>query len=260
MSLNREGVELLVEEIRRGAIGADEVAGILQRLPFTEVGDTLVDHHRALRQGMPEAVYGPGKSPGQIVEIVGELLDNGVGAVLVTRVEPSSREAVEAAHPGATIRGGTFLWRTPPLARTARVLVVSAGTADVPVVDECVLSLNAYGFEPERLTDIGVAGLHRLLAHLDTVLAMDAIVVVAGMEGALASVIGGLVACPVVAVPTSVGYGAALDGVTALLAMHAACASGITVVGIDNGFGAACAIARLAWMGERIAGRDDRRV
>ena len=125
------------------------------------------------------------------------------------------------------------------------MLVISAGTSDVPVVDECVATLAAYGFAPDRLTDVGVAGLHRLLAHLDRVTSADAIVVVAGMEGALASVIGGLTSVPVVAVPTSVGYGAGLDGVTALLAMHASCASGVTVVGIDNGFGAASAIARM---------------
>ena len=122
---------------------------------------------------------------------------------------------------------------------------MSAGTSDVPVVDECVLTLGAYGFEPDRLTDVGVAGLHRLLAHLDRVTAADAVVVVAGMEGALASVVGGLTSAPVVAVPTSVGYGSALEGVTAMLAMLSSCAAGVTVVGIDNGYGAACAVARM---------------
>jgi NCAIR mutase (PurE)-related protein len=125
------------------------------------------------------------------------------------------------------------------------VLVASAGTADVPVVDECIVTLEAHGFAPDRLVDIGVAGLHRLLAHLDRITSADAVVAVAGMEAALASVVGGLTAAPVVAVPTSVGYGSGLDGVTALLAMTASCASGVTVVGIDNGFGAACAIARM---------------
>ena len=124
------------------------------------------------------------------------------------------------------------------------VLVVTAGTADLPVADECDITLRAYGFTPRRLTDVGVAGLHRLLPHVDEIAAADVVVVVAGMEGALASVVGGLTAAPVVAVPTSVGYGAALEGVTALLAMHASCAAGVTVVGIDNGFGAACAVAR----------------
>lgn len=194
---------------------------------------------------MPEAVYGPGKSAAQCVEVVGELLAAGTGPVLLTRVTPEVAAAVAAAHPGATTAAGCVLWREPSPTRSARVLVVSAGTSDVPVVDECVLTLRSLGFAPDRLTDVGVAGLHRLLAHVDRVTAADAVVVVAGMEGALASVIGGLTAAPVVAVPTSVGYGAGLDGVTALLAMHASCASGVSVVGIDNGFGAACAIARM---------------
>jgi hypothetical protein len=141
-------------------------------------------------------------------------------------------------------RAGSVAWRLPAPHRDANVLVCSAGTADVPVVDECVLTLEAFGFAPTRLVDVGVAGLHRLLAHHDAIVAADAIVVVAGMEAALASVIGGLTAAPVVCVPTSVGYGSGLDGVTALLAMTASCSSGVTVVGIDNGFGAACAVAR----------------
>ncbi len=142
-------------------------------------------------------------------------------------------------------RVARVLYRPPTPRRTSTVLVVAAGTADRSVADECVLTLTAHGFEPSRLDDVGVAGLHRLLAHLDTVTAADAVIVVAGMEGALASVIGGLTGAPVIAVPTSVGYGASLDGVTALLAMHASCAAGVTVVGIDNGYGAACAAARM---------------
>ncbi len=223
----------------------DAAVATLRRLPFAAVGDTLVDHHRQLRQGVPEAIYGRGKSPQQCVEIVGELLQHGSGPVLLTRVDTDQLAAVTAAHPGGVLRAKTIAWRLPPPSRAGRVLVISAGTSDVPVVDECVATLAAYGFTPDRLTDVGVAGLHRLLAHLDRVTSADAIVVVAGMEGALASVIGGLTSVPVVAVPTSVGYGAGLDGVTALLAMHASCASGITVVGIDNGFGAASAIARM---------------
>jgi NCAIR mutase (PurE)-related protein len=165
--------------------------------------------------------------------------------VLLTRISADTEAAVAAAHPGAEAKAGCLLWRRPHPNRMAKVLVVSAGTSDVPVVDECIVTLHAYGFQPDRLTDVGVAGLHRLLANLDRITSADAVVVVAGMEGALASVVGGLTAAPVVAVPTSVGHGAGLDGVTALLAMHASCASGVTVVGIDNGFGAAVAIARM---------------
>ena len=239
----------LVADIASGAVAADDAVAMLRRLPFADVGDALVDHHRSLRQGMPEAVYGPGKSPEQCVRIVAELLTNGVGPVLLTRSSDAQTKAVLAEHPGAIERSGTLLWRAPSSSREERVLVVSAGTADVPVVDEAVVTLQAHGFDADRLVDVGVAGLHRLLAHLDRITSADAIIVVAGMEGALASVIGGLTAVPVVAVPTSVGYGAGLAGVTALLAMHASCASGVSVVGIDNGFGAACAIART--MGRR---------
>jgi pyridinium-3,5-biscarboxylic acid mononucleotide synthase len=212
----------LIDAVRSGAMTPDAAVATLRRLPFAAVGDTLVDHHRQLRQGVPEAIYGRGKSPEQCVEIVGELLQHGSGPVLLTRVDADQLAAVTAAHPGGVLRANTIAWRLPLPSRSGRVLVISAGTSDVPV-----------------------AGLHRLLAHLDRVTSADAIVVVAGMEGALASVIGGLTSVPVVAVPTSVGYGAGLDGVTALLAMHASCASGITVVGIDNGFGAASAIARM---------------
>jgi pyridinium-3,5-biscarboxylic acid mononucleotide synthase len=235
----------LVEGVRNGTVAPDDAVARLRRLPFAEVGDTLVDHHRSLRQGMPEVVYGRGKSADQCTEIVGELLAHGTGAVLLTRVDDTTAATVMSVHPYGDRRAGGVLWRRPHPHRTSKVLVISAGTSDVPVVDECVLTLQAFGFHPDRLTDVGVAGLHRLLAHVDRVTSADALVVVAGMEGALASVIGGLTSVPVVAVPTSVGYGAGLDGVTALLAMHASCASGITVVGIDNGFGAACAIARM---------------
>lgn len=238
-------LQQLIDGVRSGAVAPDAAVAQLRRLPFAEVGDTLVDHHRALRQGMPEAVYGQGKSDQQCIEIVGELLAGGSGPVLLTRVSAATAATVMDLHAHGETRAGCVLWRCPVPARTARVLVVSAGTSDVPVVDECVLTLQALGFAPDRLTDVGVAGLHRLLAHLDRVTSADAVVVVAGMEGALASVVGGLTAGPVVAVPTSVGYGAGLDGVTALLAMHASCASGVSVVGIDNGFGAACAVARM---------------
>ena len=238
-------LQQLIDGVRSGAVAPDDALAQLRRLPFAEVGDTLVDHHRALRQGMPEAVYGQGKSDQQCIEIVGELLVGGSGPVLLTRVSAATAAAVMAVHADGGARAGCVLWRCPLPVKSARVLVVSAGTSDVPVVDECVLTLQALGFAPDRLTDVGVAGLHRLLAHLDRITSADAVVVVAGMEGALASVIGGLTAGPVVAVPTSVGYGAGLDGVTALLAMHASCASGVSVVGIDNGYGAACAVARM---------------
>jgi len=235
----------LIEGIRSGAVAPDEAVATLRRLPFADLGDAMVDHHRALRQGMPEAVYGRGKTPEQCVRIVGELLTNGTGPVLVTRVDDAQTKALMAVHGEADQLGGCLLWRRPAIVVTSSVVVVTAGTADIPVADEVAITLAACGIEPTRLHDVGVAGLHRLLAHLDVITEADAVVVVAGMEGALASVVGGLTAKPVVAVPTSVGYGSGLDGVTALLAMHASCASGVTVVGIDNGFGAAVAVARI---------------
>jgi NCAIR mutase (PurE)-related protein len=244
-AVNEADIRQLLEGVRSGALRPDDAVATLKRLPFADVGDALVDHHRSLRQGIPEAVYGPGKTSEQITRIVGELLHHGTDPVLLTRASPDQIDAAVAAHGPAVQLAGAALWRQPQPWRTANVSVISAGTADQAVVDECMITLSAYGFAPRQLTDVGVAGLHRLLAHLDDITSADAIVVVAGMEGALASVIGGLSAAPIVAVPTSVGYGSGLNGVTALLAMHASCASGITVVGIDNGFGAACAIARM---------------
>ena len=240
-----ETLRQLIEGVSSGSIAPDEAVERLKRLPFSDVGDTLVDHHRHLRQGAPEAVYGPGKSPEQCVLIVRELLDHGTGPVLVTRTTTEQQQALEANFGTTETAHGSMLWRAPETWYTGNALVISAGTADVPVVDECILALRAHGIAANRITDVGVAGLHRLLNRLDDVMSADVIVVVAGMEGALASVIGGLSGKPVIAVPTNVGYGSGLEGVTALLAMHATCANGVTVVGIDNGYGAACAVARI---------------
>jgi len=234
----------LLDGVQSGAIEPDDAARQLTRLPYADIDGALVDHHRALRQGMPEAVYGPGKTVEHCVQIVGELLQHGVGPVLLTRVSNEQRAACVEAHGPAEEANGSLLWRAPGVTRDAKVLVITAGTSDLPVAHEAELTLRAHGFDPTLIADVGVSGLHRFLARLDDVTAADAVIVVAGMEGALASVVGGVTSGPVVAVPTSVGYGSGLDGVTALLAMHASCASGITVVGVDNGFGAACAIAR----------------
>ena len=244
-AVNEADIRQLLANVTNGTLSPDDAVATLRRLPFADLGDARVDHHRSLRQGIPEAVYGPGKTADQVTRIVGELLEHGTDPVLLTRATSEQIASAVAAHGSGTQLGATALWRRPEPSRHARVWVVSAGTADQDVVDECVITLSAYGFVPRQLTDVGVAGLHRLLAHLDDITTADAIVVVAGMEGALASVIGGLSSAPIGAVPTSVGYGAGLNGVTALLAMHASCASGITVVGIDNGYGAACAIARM---------------
>jgi len=243
----------LLDDVRSGAVPADDAVARLRRLPFADLGFARVDHHRALRQGMAEAVYGPGKTPEQCAAIVAELLDEpGSGPVLLTRATDAQATASMTRNVGGTRTGATVVWRPAPVG-DKRVVVVAAGTADLPVADECGAVLEAHGLKPERVSDVGVAGVHRLLGELDTLTAADAdalaaadvVIVIAGMEGALASVVGGLTGAPVVAVPTSVGYGAGLEGVTALLAMLSSCAAGLTVVGIDNGYGAACAVLRM---------------
>jgi hypothetical protein len=254
-------LQRLLDDVRSGACTPDDAVLRLRRLPFADLGFAKVDHHRSLRQGLPEAVYGQGKSVAQCSAIVGELLDGGPSAsspVILTRADEEQASRAMADHAGGVrtvtgratgadqVRGelSTVVWRPAP-PRLARTLVITAGTSDLPVARECEATLVALGLRPTLLADCGVAGVHRLLASADELAETDAVVVVAGMEGALASLVGGITPAPVVAVPTSTGYGAALEGVTALLAMHASCAAGITVVGIDNGFGAACAVARM---------------
>ncbi len=242
--MDADKLRQLLTEVQNGDRTLDEAVSTIRRLPFVDLGHTKVDHHRELRNGMAEAIYGPGKSPEAVAAIVAELLRAGTGPVLLTRADPQQREAALAVDGDATIVGTTVVWRRAPT-RSHKVVVASGGTADQPVVDECVATLSAHGIAATVLTDVGVAGLHRLLAHFDVLADADAIIAVAGMEGALASVVTGLTAAPVVAVPTSTGYGAGLEGVTALLSMMASCASGLTVVGIDNGFGAAAAVLRM---------------
>jgi NCAIR mutase (PurE)-related protein len=247
----------LLEQVRTGAVSADEAVRALQRLPYAELGYARVDHHRPLRQRLPEAVYGPGKTPDQCAGIVAELLAEPEGGpVLLTRADDAQVTAALGRSPGGRACGSpaTVVWRPSP-PRPEQIVVVTAGTADLPVAAECVATLGAFGWQPRMTADCGVAGAHRLVDVMEHVRDADAVVVVAGMEGALASLIGGLTGAPVVAVPTSVGYGASLAGVTALLAMLSSCAAGLVVVGIDNGFGAACAVARIVGPGPRPPGR-----
>ncbi|MCX7620101.1 MAG: nickel pincer cofactor biosynthesis protein LarB [Acidimicrobiales bacterium] len=243
--MDEASLHRLLDDVRAGRCSPDEAVQTLRRLPYADLGFARVDHHRELRQGLAEAVYAPGKTPAQCAAIVSELLNQpGSAPVLLTRADDDQAGAALDLNPGGRRVGATIAWRFAP-DRPETVAVVTAGTADLPVADECALVLEAHGLTPLRISDVGVAGIHRILDAADELSGAEAIVVVAGMEGALASVVGGLVAAPVIAVPTSVGYGASLAGVTALLAMLASCASGITVVGIDNGFGAAFAVLRL---------------
>jgi NCAIR mutase (PurE)-related protein len=246
--MDEPALSQLLDDVRTGVLDPDEALVRLKRLPFADLGFARVDHHRALRQHMGEAVYAPGKTPEHCAAVVEELLSEpGSGPVVLTRADDEQLAAALIVAPGgeATATGSTFTvaWRSA-LERSARVTVVTAGTADLPVAKECVAVLRAFGFRPALIADCGVAGVHRLLASIDELAGADGVVVIAGMEGALASLVAGITAAPVVAVPTSSGYGAGLEGVTALLAMLSSCVPGLTVVGIDNGFGAACALSR----------------
>ena len=237
--MERSGIEALLEQVAQGSLTPELALETLIHLPFSEAGEALIDHHRVIRQRFPEAIYGPGKPTAQ------------VGAIILTR---SSIEQVEAMSQAAKQRGVAIsITETgdthTAVARSAqdqgrRVLLITAGSADWFVGAEVEAVLSALGLAPTVLKDRGVAGLQRLLSSSDLLASTEGTVVVAGMEGALASVVGGLVAGPVVAVPTSTGYGASLAGVTALLGMLASCAAGVSVVGIDNGFGAAMAMQR----------------
>ncbi|SHN15476.1 nickel pincer cofactor biosynthesis protein LarB [Cryptosporangium aurantiacum] len=217
----------------------------------TDAGPELrLDHRRLARTGIAEAVYAPGKTPAQCAAAVSGLLgDPDGGPVLLTRANAEQAAAALAANPGG-VRTDTgpdtalLAWR-PAAPRGQNTIVLTAGTADLPVACEALATLTAYGVQATLLADVGVAGLHRVLAVVEPLRAADVVLVVAGMEGALASVAAGLTTAPILAIPTSVGYGAGLEGVTALLAMHASCSPGIAVVGIDNGFGAACAALRI---------------
>jgi len=249
--MDEAALRILLDQVRSGARSPDEAVRELQRMPFADLGYARVDHHRSLRQGLPEAVYGRGKTPAQCAGIVAEMLSvpHG-GPVVLTLVNDEQAGAALAANPGGQRSGSTVVWR-PASRRPEHVLIITAGTADLPVATQCQATLAAFGFKAALVADCGVAGLHRLVDLLDDLASADAVVAVAGMEGALASVIGGLTGAPLIAVPTSVGYGAALEGVTALLSMLASCAAGLVVVGIDNGFGAACAVARILGPGSQ---------
>ncbi len=238
----------LLDRVRAGQASVEDAVRELKQLPFAELGYATVDHHRALRQGAPEVILGEGKSAPQIAGIAKELARTGQN-VLVTRLDAAKAADVRAIFPDLSYkpeaRLGTLEQSPIPLLGKRPVALVSAGTSDLPVAEECGETLRMLGVKVERVYDVGVAGIHRLLHKREILEKASVAVVVAGMEGALASVVGGLVTAPVIAVPTSVGYGAALGGLAALLGMLTSCASGVTVVNIDNGFGAAFAAARI---------------
>jgi hypothetical protein len=236
--MDEETLRELLESVRSGRVSMDEAVARLRRLPFESVGFATVDHHRALRCGFPEVIFCPGKTPEQVREIFRRVAQGGQN-VLATRAGRETYEAVAEAVSGAEYHepaGAITLRQAAPSQPAGRVAVVSAGTSDLPVAEEARVTAEIMDQRVTTHYDVGVAGIHRLLACGQTLQSADAVVVVAGMEGALASVVGGLVAAPVIAVPTSVGYGASFGGLAALLAMLNSCASNVSVVNIDNGF------------------------
>jgi len=239
--VNERSLRRWVHEVRRGRRTASALIEELRRLPFDELGFARLDTHRRLRRGSPEAIFGDGKTPQQLIQIV-RRLSRARELVLITRLAPQTFEEIRRAHPALRYHPVARLAYQPPRARRSLrgfVLVVTGGTADIPVAEEAAMTLQLLGSRAHRLYDVGVAGVHRLLSEWRLLRRARAILVVAGMEGALASVVAGLVRCPVIAVPTSVGYGASFQGIAPLLTMLNSCAPGIGVVNIDNGLGGA---------------------
>ena len=245
--MDRATLDALLEAVALGQVTPAEATQRLERLPFVDLRYAKVDTHRHIRTGLPEVIYAPGKTAEQIRGIARALLSEPGGPLLVTRAAPDVFSSLRALAPEATYSelGRTIVLRAADTAPIGIVDVVTAGTSDLPVAEEAASTLEAAGVKVERITDVGVAGLHRLLAESDRLRAADVLIVAAGMEGALPSLVGGMVPCPVIAVPTSVGYGSSFGGLAALLAMLNSCAPGVAVMNIDNGFGAAALAVRI---------------
>ncbi|MDQ2901276.1 MAG: nickel pincer cofactor biosynthesis protein LarB [Acidobacteriota bacterium] len=238
--MNAEQLRILLEQVREGALDVDAAFERVRHMPFEDLGFAKVDHHRALRHGIPEVVFALGKTAEQVVAISGRLLEQAPN-VLITRANPQTAELVMQKLPGGeyfALSGALRFWNDKKIHGKGRIAVVCAGTSDIPVAEEVQITAEVMGNEVETIYDIGVAGIHRLISNRTRLDEARVIVVCAGMEGALPSAVGGMVSCPVIAVPTSVGYGASFHGLAALLGMLNSCASNVTVVNIDNGFGA----------------------
>ena len=250
MNMIAEGLEQLLRQIHAGQLTVEQGLQRLRSLPFEDLGFASLDHHRSLRQGFPEVVLCEGKTTEQVAVIARALIKKG-GPFLATRAEPTIARAIRRLDRRARYYPDARLVAIHPARQKAQghILVVTAGTADVPVAEEARITAEVMGSHVERLYDVGVAGIHRLLGKKDRLFDAQVIVVVAGMDGVLPSVIGGLVHCPVIAVPTSRGYGASFGGVAALLTMLNSCAAGVGVMNIDNGFGAACLAHRINMLG-----------
>src|SRR5580658_6753367 len=240
--MDQDHLRTLLEQVRAGAVDIDHAMERLRHLPYEDLGFAKVDHHRALRHGMPEVVFGKGKTPAQISAIVATLLSKSQN-VLVTRADEAAAERLKSEHPAETIEyfpasGAVRFWGDRTARGKGKIAVVCAGTSDLPVAEEAQVTAEVMGNEVDAIHDVGVAGIHRLMQNRERLTAARVVIVCAGMEGALPSVVGGLVSAPVIAVPTSIGYGASFHGLAALLGMLNSCASNVTVVNIDNGFGA----------------------
>jgi NCAIR mutase (PurE)-related protein len=238
--MDQDQLRSLFEQVRDGAVDIDAAIARMRHMPFEDLGFAKVDHHRALRHGIPEVIFAKGKTPDQVVTIAASLLQNSRN-VLITRADPVCAAAVAAELPGgeySVLSGAIRFWGDRTIHGKGCISVVCAGTSDMPVAEEARITAELMGNEVDAIHDIGVAGIHRLMSNRERLTQARVIVVCAGMEGALPSVIGGMVSCPVIAVPTSVGYGASFHGLAALLGMLNSCASNVTVVNIDNGFGA----------------------
>lgn len=243
----------ILEQVKNNELSIEEALLKIKKAPFEDIGYAKVDLHRKIRQGAAEVIYGEGKTPEQILGICDTMLKSGQKNILITRLSQEAASLIEKKHkldyhPQARIG---ILGSMPKPDGIGTIVVATGGTSDIPVAEEAALTAEILGNQVLRLYDVGVAGVHRLLAHLDELMNASVIIAVAGMEGALASVIGGLADCPVIAVPTSVGYGASLGGISALLSMLNSCASGVTVVNIDNGFGAGFSASRMNHMEKR---------
>ena len=240
----------LLEAVKRGEVSVEQALAALKKKPFEDLGYAKVDLHRRVRQGAAEVIYGAGKTPEQIAGIARAMQENGQETILITRLAPDAAAQVQKSLPLRyfdAARCGVLGSLSAP-GGLGTIVIATGGTSDLPVAEEAALTAQALGNRVTRLYDVGVAGLHRTLAHLDEIQSASVLIAVAGMEGALASVLGGLADCPVIAVPTSVGYGASFGGVAALLAMLNSCASGVSVVNIDNGFGAGFLASRINHM------------
>jgi len=255
--MNSESIRKLFDDVRRGKLTPDDAVARLRHLPFEDLGFAKVDHHRAIRVGMPEVIFGERKTPAHLAQIFAKLAKQG-GNVLATRSDEKQFAAVKKKVRTAEYRElarAIVLQRDSKQYGKGTVAVVSAGTSDIPVAEEAVVTAEIMGNAVEHFYDVGVAGIHRLLANREALTRARVVIVCAGMEGALPSVVGGLVGVPVIAVPTSVGYGASFGGIAALLAMLNSCASGVTVVNIDNGFGAGYAASQINSLAAETANR-----